>query len=62
VVAIEPGLAPTAGRSRRDATDDLVRAFAARLEAWVLRQPHMWSGWYQMPTDASPREDTRLAG
>lgn len=61
VVAIEPALAAPTGRSRRDATDDLVRAFAARLEAWVLRQPHMWSGWYQMPVDAAA-EDARLAG
>jgi lauroyl/myristoyl acyltransferase len=63
VVAIEPALEPAAGRGRRDATDDVVRAFAARLEAWVLRQPHMWSGWYQMPTAANPTpEETRLAG
>ena len=60
VVAIEPALEAAAGRARRDAADDLVRAFAARLEAWVLRQPYMWSGWYQMPTAAS--EETRLAG
>jgi lauroyl/myristoyl acyltransferase len=62
VVAIEPALEPAAGRSRRDATDDLVRAFATRLEAWVLRQPHMWSGWYQMPTAYAATEETRLAG
>jgi lauroyl/myristoyl acyltransferase len=60
VVAIEPALEAAAGRARRDAADDLVRGFAARLEAWVLRQPYMWSGWYQMPTAAS--EETRLAG
>jgi len=63
VVAIEPALEAAAGRARRDATDDLVRAFAARLEAWVLRQPYMWSGWYQMPTaSTAAAEETRLAG
>ena len=61
VVEIEPALRPTAGRARRDAVDDLVRAFATRLETWVLRQPHMWSGWYQMPA-ADAHEEARLAG
>lgn len=60
-VAIEPALATAAGRSRRDAADDLVRAFAARLETWVLRQPHLWSGWYQMPIEGVG-EEARLAG
>jgi lauroyl/myristoyl acyltransferase len=62
VVAIEPPLRAAPGRSRRDAADDLVRAFAARLEAWVLRQPYLWSGWYQMPAEDLASEDARLAG
>ncbi len=60
VVAVEPALRAGAGRARRDAADDLVRAYAARLEAWVLRQPHLWSGWYQMPADGG--DEARLAG
>jgi lauroyl/myristoyl acyltransferase len=62
-VAIEPALRPSAGRPRRAAIDELVRAFGAHLERWVLRQPHLWSGWYRMPraTAAAP-EDARLAG
>ena len=36
--------------------------FAARLEAWVLRQPFMWSGWYQMPGEPTAAEGARLAG
>ena len=62
-ITIEPELRASAGRPRRDATDDLVRAYAARLEAWVLRQPYMWSGWYQMPPwSLGTGEDARLAG
>lgn len=62
VIAIEPPLRSGAGARGRDATDDLVRAFAARLEGWVRRQPHLWSGWYQMPTAHALAEDARLAG
>jgi lauroyl/myristoyl acyltransferase len=63
VVEIEPALRAAPGSTRRAATDDLVRAFAARLEAWVIRQPHLWSGWYQMPAGAAePAEEARLAG
>lgn len=62
-ICVEPELRPSAGRPRRDAIDDLVRAYAARLEAWVLRQPYMWSGWYQMaPWSLGTGEDARLAG
>jgi lauroyl/myristoyl acyltransferase len=61
-IVIEPALRPSSGRNRRDATDDLVRSFAERLESWVLRQPSLWSGWYQMPSAAGTAEDARLAG
>jgi KDO2-lipid IV(A) lauroyltransferase len=62
-VVIDPPLRPRAGHTSRNATDDLVRAFGARLERWVLRQPHLWSGWYRMPSAGAPvSEDARLAG
>jgi len=45
-VVFEPALQPEEGAHSHSATEDLMRRYTELLESYVLRFPHMWSGWY----------------
>jgi hypothetical protein len=50
-VVFEPALEPDRGAHAQTAIEELMRRYTALLESYVLRQPHMWSGWYSMRFD-----------
>jgi lauroyl/myristoyl acyltransferase len=47
-VIFEPPMEPAEGVDPHTATEDLMRRYTVMLESYVLRVPHMWSGWYSM--------------
>ena len=47
-VVFEPPIEPAQGLDPHAATEDLMRRYSKQLESYVLRFPHMWSGWYSM--------------
>jgi lauroyl/myristoyl acyltransferase len=59
-VAIEAPLAIPPGVRPHQAVESVVADYAAQLERWVLRNPELWSGWYQMrlPGDATAAPTT----
>jgi lauroyl/myristoyl acyltransferase len=47
-VVFEPPMEPAAGADPHAATTELMDRYARLLQSYVLRFPHMWSGWYSM--------------
>jgi lauroyl/myristoyl acyltransferase len=47
-LVVEPPLEPGPGLDPHAAVEDLMRRYVDQLEAYVLRFPHMWSGWYYL--------------
>ncbi len=52
-VVIGRALAASPQIARRDAIEELVRAYARFLEERVLIQPELWSGWYSLALDGN---------
>jgi lauroyl/myristoyl acyltransferase len=47
-VVFEPRLEPAPDADPRAAIETLTRRYAELLESYVVRFPHMWSGWYSL--------------
>jgi lauroyl/myristoyl acyltransferase len=43
-ISVEPPLAVRSDSSERP-EEDLARSYAAQVESWIMRRPHVWRGW-----------------
>ncbi len=60
-ISIEPPLQPSAGSSGRGRDEDVVRQYCRLLESYVLRYPHLWSGWYHMSREPAAQSEPASA-